>query len=91
MRLRAVTPGCDFEGVGQVASGRQRHLAQETAGDIDGLNQLLRFEQRRVAAQDDVLRQAPEREDDIEGEVEPGPDKSRDSAISRRHGEGPVY
>jgi len=67
-------PRSGLEHVGHVASGRQRQQALEIAGDIDGLNRLLRFEQRRVAAHDHVLFHAPEREDDIEGEVEPGPD-----------------
>ena len=67
-------PGSDLECVGQVASGRQRQRALEIAGDIDGLNRLLRFEQRRPSAHGNALFHAPEREDDIESEVEPGPD-----------------
>ena len=67
-------PRSDLEGVGQVAPGRERQRAQEIAGDIDGLNRLVRFEQRRVAAHDNALLHAPERENDIEREVEPGPD-----------------
>ena len=74
MRLRPVTPGVTSRASGHVASGRQRQQALEIAGDVDGLNRLLRFEQLRIAAHDNALFHAPEREDDIEGEVEPGPD-----------------
>lgn len=67
-------PRSDLEGIGHVPSGRQGQHSLEITGDVDGLNRLLRFEQRRVAAHDDALGDAAERQDDIERHVQPGPD-----------------